>query len=781
MLPATIGPYVVMRPLGGGGMGVVSLCRTVSGRLVAVKQVREEYADDPAFRSRFRREVAAARRVSGVYTVPVVDADTDGHRPWVATTYVPGPTLDQAVRSCGSFREPALRALGTGLAEALQAVHAAGLVHRDLKPGNVLLGADGPRVIDFGISRALGETRLTGTGAVVGSPAFMAPEQIASSHDVGPECDVFALAGVLVYAACGEGPFGLGDEGALNRIVTEEPDLHGVPSALHPLLLQCLDKTPSRRPSLEEVLSGLAPADPEALLVPALREDLAARAREAELMAVVPPPPGTLPGDTGKRALPSRRRALIGGLSALGALAVGGAAAAVWMNHDKDPEGAGANQGGGKPLGSSVNAVKLTDPPKPQWSTAIPISVATPLLDVLDSTVVVHDGTYAAAGLNAEAGGVRWKHGLGADGAPIQGDALGLGAYVLGTVGKKLLVSGMNTGLSAAGQYYLATVNPAAPHITFKTTLADGMMMPSALLAGHGSTVYCLVSSFDGGLSFDNPTPRATPNYQVSQTAAAIDLDRGHIRWQKPIVQNSLYGIRYAADGYGFYYTEDTDDGLVLHALNATDGSSRWSVKVPADPDSHLPGYMQSGSGELTSSLTATGDLLIAVNQKGGMTAHDAKNGRRRWSVAMTAASAPVVVGDLALTNDGSRVYAVELSTGDVRWHIESPVLLSPLGRTIAASEQVTAALFSPIAIDTDGTTVGGTAGCLVVRTSDGKELWAVREKPGSTAAPSPSATPSAIGGGAPKGFDMWAVAVRDSTVFVSGEGRVRAYRADAG
>ncbi|NYV78622.1 serine/threonine-protein kinase, partial [Streptomyces sp. UH6] len=278
VLPATIGPYVVMRELGSGGMGVVSLCRTASGRLVAVKQVREEYADDPAFRSRFRREVAAARRVSGVYTVPVLDADTEAALPWIATVYLPAPSLDRAVAICGSFREPALRALGAGLAEALQAVHAEGLVHRDVKPGNVLLSAEGPRVIDFGISRALNSaaTRITGTGTVIGSPAFMAPEQISSSHDTGPEADVFSLAGALVYAACGEGPFGQGDEGTvLHRVLAAEPDLHGVPEALHPLLSRCLDKRPSRRPGPAEILAELSPSDPDALLVPALRAELA--------------------------------------------------------------------------------------------------------------------------------------------------------------------------------------------------------------------------------------------------------------------------------------------------------------------------------------------------------------------------------------------------------------------------------------------------------------------------------------------------------------------------
>ncbi|MGW1025108.1 protein kinase domain-containing protein [Streptomyces sp. NPDC002577] len=791
MLPATIGPYVVMRQLGEGGMGVVSLCRTPSGRLVAVKQVREEYADDPAFRSRFRREVAAARRVSGVYTVPVVDADTDGYRPWVATAYIPAPTLDQAVRTCGSFQESALRALGTGLAEALGAIHAAGLVHRDLKPGNVLLAADGPRVIDFGITKALGETRLTGTGTVIGSPAFMAPEQVASFHDVGPECDIFALAGMLVYAACGEGPFGLGDEGVLHRVVTAEPDLHGVPAALHPLLLRCLDKTPSRRPTLEQILAELAPADPEALLVPALREDLAARAREAELMAVVPPPPGTLPGDGGKGPRPSRRAVLIGGLSVLGALAAGGVVTAV-LADDGDSGGTdGKSQGSGKPLGSTVRTVKLTDPPKPLWTTPVPISVASPQLYPFGSTLVLHDGQYAAAAFDASSGDVRWRHGLGADGQVVREKDPLAQAFVLGRTSTGLLASDMSTGLSSSeGKYsletvhLLETVHPATARVRSKIRMSEDADV-SMLLASYGKTAYCQVRKIEGGFSFTSPTPSATPGYSVSETAAAIDLDDGSIRWQKPVVATSL-GIRFAADRHGFYYTEDTDAGLTLHALDAARGTSRWSQKVPAHPDSNLPAYMQSAGGELTSSLTAAGDLLITVNVKGGMTAYDAASGTRRWSVSMTAATPPAVAGDLVLANDGGRVYAVDLHTGKVRWKIASPQMLSTYSfsiRTIAASEQVTAVLFSPFQVSASSTSVtGGKAGCLVLRTSDGKQLWALQEKPSSSAAAAPSASPSpsGIGSGLTGGIDSWGVAVQDSTVFVSGGGRVRAYRADA-
>ncbi|MEV6165966.1 protein kinase [Streptomyces sp. NPDC052052] len=788
VLPATIGPYVVMRELGGGGMGVVSLCRTTSGRLVAVKQVREEYADDPAFRSRFRREVAAARRVSGVYTVPVVDADTEGPRPWIATSYMPAPTLDQAVRLCGSFQEPALRALGTALAEALQVIHAAGVVHRDVKPGNVLLAPDGPLVIDFGISRALesGETRVTGTGTAIGSPAFMAPEQIVSSHDTGPAADVFALAGVLVYAACGEGPFGPGGESSLHRIMTAEPDLHGVPGALHGLLTRCLDKSPSRRPGLAEILAGLAPADPAHLHVPALRAEWARRSQEAELLAVAPPPPARPPGDT-VVANPGRRKLLIGSLAALGVVAAGsGLAAYLTGGSDGTPKA----KGDGKPLGSDVRTVKLTDPPRPLWSKAPPLTITMPLLYSYGQTLLLHEGGYAAAALATADGTVRWQHGsLPSQGGSAPGkDPIGVGGWVLGPVEGGILVSSMSTALGSAGRYFLSIVDPATARVKSKAALGASESLVS-LLATHGSSAYCLSRTLSGG--FNPASPSATPGYSSAQYVIAVDVKSGRILWRRPVTSSSLYGIRYAADGYGFYYTEDTDAGLTIHALNAASGKSRWSMKVPADPDSNLPAYMQSAGGQLTSSLAAAGDLLLTVNVKGGLAAYDAKTGTRRWSVPMTAATKPSVVGDLVLTNDLTQVHAVELRTGKVRWSITSPVTLSPgmgSGPTLAASKDVTAVLFTPLSYTaTRGASTDGPAGALVLRTSDGTQLWALREKAGSasasaaaSAAPSPSAS-SGIGSPAARGTDIWAVAVQDDLVFLAGGERVRVYRAAAG
>ncbi|MFF0192616.1 bifunctional serine/threonine-protein kinase/ABC transporter substrate-binding protein [Streptomyces anulatus] len=256
--PARIAGYRVLGRLGAGGMGVVLLGRSPGGALVAIKLIRAEYADDAAFRARFRREVAIARQVRNRWAVPVVDADTEAPAPWLATEFVPGPALSEAVGSGGPLPERGVRALGSMLAEALEAVHAAGLVHRDVKPGNVLLGLDGPRLIDFGIARALDDTVLTATDVIVGSPGFLSPEQ-AQGRRIGPASDVFSLGCVLVYAATGGRPFGSGPvEAMLFRTVHDTADLSALPPGLVPVVEACLSKDPEDRPAAADIRRAFA-------------------------------------------------------------------------------------------------------------------------------------------------------------------------------------------------------------------------------------------------------------------------------------------------------------------------------------------------------------------------------------------------------------------------------------------------------------------------------------------------------------------------------------------
>jgi hypothetical protein len=256
--PRVIGEYRLRAQLGAGGMGRVYLGLSPAGRAVAIKVVNPDLAENAEFLRRFAREVAAARAVSGIYTAPVVASGLDQRPPWLATAFVPGPSLDQVVSENGPLPEPALWPLMAGLTEAMAAIHACGVVHRDLKPANVLLATDGPRVIDFGISRATDGTMLTAAGVVFGTPGYMSPEQ-AEGKPAGPASDMFALGCVAVYAATGAGPFGTGTAAAvLYRLVHGEAALDGVPPALREVVAGCLAKDPAARPMPTALAAAIA-------------------------------------------------------------------------------------------------------------------------------------------------------------------------------------------------------------------------------------------------------------------------------------------------------------------------------------------------------------------------------------------------------------------------------------------------------------------------------------------------------------------------------------------
>ncbi|MFF7680806.1 serine/threonine-protein kinase [Actinacidiphila glaucinigra] len=256
--PEYAGQYRLEGRLGSGGMGVVHLSHSTSGLRLAVKVVHEEFAKDPEFRARFRQEVAAARLVSGAFTAPVVDADPGAERPWMATLYIPGPTLAEFVKRNGPVAPAQVRYLMTGLAEALRDIHRAGVVHRDLKPSNVLLAADGPKVIDFGISRPSDSDLRTETGKLIGTPPFMAPEQFKRPREVGPAADVFAMASVLVHAATGRSPFDSDSPYIVAyQVVHDEPHLDGLPGDLRPLIERCLAKDPDDRPTPDALMAEL--------------------------------------------------------------------------------------------------------------------------------------------------------------------------------------------------------------------------------------------------------------------------------------------------------------------------------------------------------------------------------------------------------------------------------------------------------------------------------------------------------------------------------------------
>ncbi|BBC91552.1 bifunctional serine/threonine-protein kinase/ABC transporter substrate-binding protein [Streptomyces griseofuscus] len=336
--PSFIGGHRLLARLGEGGMGVVYLGRTESGALAAIKVIQSEYAHDDAFRARFRREANAARRVDSPWVVKVTGADPDAEQPWLATAFEPGPSLADAVGRHGPLPVRTVRLLGKMLARALAAVHEAGLVHRDVKPGNILLAADGPRLIDFGIARSLDDTAITSADLVVGSPGFLSPEQAtAGGEHLGPASDVFSLGCVLAYAATGRPPFGSGAVAALlYRAVHDAPDLDGVEEETAAVLLRCLAKDPADRPSaaeldaalVEDVSPGTAewlPAD----VVRTVAERSAAMLALPEIQATLAEAPPT--------PAPSRRRFLAVASGGAAVLAAGGVAA--WAARDTGGSG----------------------------------------------------------------------------------------------------------------------------------------------------------------------------------------------------------------------------------------------------------------------------------------------------------------------------------------------------------------------------------------------------------------------------------------------------------
>jgi serine/threonine protein kinase len=256
--PERIGPYVILGRLGAGAMGQVYLGRSAAGRLVAVKTIKVELAEEAGFRTRFAQEVAAARRVSGFFTAAVVEADPDADLPWLATAYVPAPSLSRLVAAGGPLPVTTVRWLAAGCAEALESIHGVGLVHRDLKPSNVLVAPDGPRVIDFGVARAAERMGLTTSRGTVGTPAYMAPEQARDTHQASAASDVYALGATLLFAATGHPPY-QGDSvlDVLARLATDEPDLSGLPADLAPLVTACLQRVPRDRPSSSSMLAQL--------------------------------------------------------------------------------------------------------------------------------------------------------------------------------------------------------------------------------------------------------------------------------------------------------------------------------------------------------------------------------------------------------------------------------------------------------------------------------------------------------------------------------------------
>ncbi|MFF1867670.1 protein kinase [Kitasatospora herbaricolor] len=632
-----VGPHQLLRLLGAGGMGEVYLARSPGLRLLAVKVIRAEYAEDPQFQRRFQQEVEAARRVTGFHTPPVVDAEPRGRRPWMATSYLPAPDLAEVVLRFGTLGEAGARALGAALAEALAAIHAAGVVHRDLKPGNVLIARDGPRVIDFGISRAFDAAHLTRTGMVCGTPGYVAPERIVADSATTGAADVFSLGCLLVYVLTGRTPFGSGEPAQVNRrVVYEEPDLSGVPATLLALVASCLAKDPVRRPSATAVLGALAPADPAALLSPWLLADLDTRERQAESDLGAPPAdPPSLPVRTWQSL--SRR-----GLFGLGAGLGAGVAAAVGVplliTGRARSAGRAATVGKAVDAWGAAAAGSGTPPaaPAPLWSTPISGLTIGHQLSVLGTTPVWWSQGQAATGFDGATGRQAWSR-KDVQFFQVQND------LIYGTSPSFANLVWLNAG----GESHQGP-------LTVPAEQRDQAARSLRVFGADSRTVVLArqTSLTGGGL------------------LAGTELSSGAVLWEQEITQSMAVTMAHnmentqggsgssmglVADGRCYY-----EDSGVIHAVDLRTGASHWQVT----------GLTPGGAGT-PSRLLRTGELLLVVRGI-AVAALDPATGQQRWAapaVPQMVFGCALGAGRLLLSGAQGTAYCLDVTTGKGLWH----------------------------------------------------------------------------------------------------------------
>ncbi|MFH8472709.1 serine/threonine-protein kinase [Streptomyces sp. NPDC018000] len=705
--PDYAGQYRLEACLGAGGMGVVHLARSASGLQLAVKVVHRHHSAEPEFRARFRQEVGAARRVSGAFTAPVVDADPDAARPWMATLYVPGPTLSDQVKRNGPMAPAELRRLTAGLAEALRDIHRAGVIHRDLKPSNVLLSDSGPKVIDFGISRPYDSDLRTETGKLIGSPPYMAPEQFQRPREVGPAADVFALGAVLVHAATGRGPFDSDSPYIVAyQVVHDEADLAGVPTDLAPLIGQCLAKDPAERPTPGDIMAALRPPSYDAAaFMPSQR-----RPGAVEAPAVSEPRPEIVTGadaDThvGAGAASRGRKANASGggkrrwPAVAAALLVMGAGG-VWASGGVDGSGGSGESGGsGGTKGSAAFA---------PWRTPLPDSGSSaPVCSSAGGAGAKASGPAAAlycvaagigvARLDPADGRVLWSRRAAAGDTSSVGVVSVSGGLVHTAVpGGKLRAYDPAKGeqvWDADLSPYLGTPFAAGDTLllvredgtTEALDSATGVSLWRHPLAGHQRPDYALYDEGSGLVyAFEHSA------YGSTTLVTAVDATTGHAAWQRRL--DGMLTPVGASDG-----------ALVLTSMN---GDSQTVGLVRYDPERErvarvaLPFRMNEPEvavGGDTAYLLAHGGTLVAVDTR------PAGGGAVRWQLETAAGrtSAPVLAtGDrLYFSAADGRLLAVDTERGTLLGQT-SPRLRD--GKLTYASE-----LPAPV---TAGRTVFGTA-----------------------------------------------------------------------
>ncbi|MFJ3206116.1 PQQ-binding-like beta-propeller repeat protein [Streptomyces sp. NPDC086989] len=686
--PERLGEYILLGRLGGGGMGTVFLARTAGGRLAAVKTVRSDLRDQPGYRQRLMLEAEAARVLGAEHTAAFLGADPDTARPWLATAYLIGPSLTEAVTAGGPLPEPVVRGLGSALAAALAALHRAGLVHRDIKPSNILITAQGPRLIDFGLAQAPGSPRLTEAGGLAGTPAYMSPEQ-ARGGPPGPEGDVFALAAVLVFASTGHGPYDArGRQSTLDLLRQgADPELTGLPDGLRGTLTACLAPDPGDRPAPGRLRDEWGPFDPgewAELLPQALLADLSRRIGE---VATVAPAPLRAPAP--RRAL--SRRTLMAGAAAA-ALTVAGGASALWATGNLPGSGSGTGGRTAAP-GPGRSSRPPGTPPAPLWSVPSPFSAAQA---VASDEVLIHTSD-VLRGISTADGRILWETQTAKVDVAVAGD--------------KLVGSAFDDDGNASAGYLDPRTGRLAPDAANPAVLGD-LAQTTQLLAADAECLY-FKAYFRSG----------DQQQQEQAWLLSYELGARKLRWRTRIegavldslgslmMSSVISGGRLICSDPARVFAVDLRDGRVLWACRvrtdqeAASPNQSGGINPPVASDRHVFDFEEritavdlvtgavawklepEGTKLLSAPVCVNGAVYVA---DGALQAFDESTGKKVWThdpgayVSMLAAPAPFR-GELyaAVGGDGQAVVAVDVAGHRVAWTLAAGALNMPDGPTM--------------------------------------------------------------------------------------------------